>query len=321
MDTAEAPMAPHAPAQERTQRDQRWVLVAAAVLAVIAVLVAGYLAAVGVRAQIDAHLRAGGAGANSGLLEIEAEQLSLLRELTFTKGVGAALAAKNSVELNRLVTPLQANSEVPMVDVVLPGGVVILAVRSRGAPRPVAVRRHLPAIRQAISTADGIRGGRFTEIVTLQRAPTLLTIGPALVGSQPVGAVLVMTPLSDVLARLATQVGSTLTAYNASGYPVATTSASTPPALTPSQARSTLHGAPVWVRETAGSTREMIGRLVVEHQAEEALGVSVHDDSFRTEFLVDVSGLVGLLLAGLLLDDYSRRRAPLRESARSRSTQ
>lgn len=286
-----------APARQRERQPRRVVWVAAVLLAVVAVLVSGYLAAVGVRGQLDARLRAAGGGANSALVVVEAEQLSLLREITFTTGVGAALATKDSVELNRLITPLQANSDVPMVDVVLPGGVVVLAVRSQGAPRPVAMRKDLPAIAESIAEAHGVRGGRFSEVVTLQRAPILLTIGPALKGTKAVGAVLVMTPLADVLSQLATQVGATLTAYGASGKPVATTTSSTPPALTRGAATSTLEGSGVWVRETSGHTREMIGRLVVDHRAAEVLGVSVHDDSVTTELLVDLCGLAGLLLA------------------------
>lgn len=286
-----------------------WVVWGAAVVAALLfVLFAGYIALLGVRAQVDARLRAAGAGANSALIVTEAEQLTLLRAITFTAGVGAALQAKNSVALDRLVTPLQSNSDVPMVDLVRPGGVVILAIRSRGAPRPVASRHGLPALAETLAQAHGKRGGRFSEVVTLQDAPILLTIGPLLVGSRPVGAVLTMTPLADVLARLSTQVGATLTAYNANGTPVATTSSSARPSPLPAaRARTTFAGGPVWAFELGTSTREMIGRLIVEHHTMEVLGVAVHDDALKTEFLVDLAGVVGILIASALLVATRRR--------------
>lgn len=283
------------------RRRRRRQVTLAALLATIAVLLAGALAADGVRAQIDARLRAAGAGANSGLVSVESEQLSLLRAITFTTGVSAALSAHSSRQLDRLVTPLQVNSGVPMVDVVLPDGTVVLAVRSKGAPSPVATRRGLQALRRSLAGAHGNRGGRFTEVVTLQGAPTLLTIGPVVVGHKPVGAVLVMTPLADVLARLATEVGAVLTSYSPEGLPLATTARGTPPPLVPITASQLFNNGKVIIRETPGDTREAVGRLMVDHEAETLLGVAEPDDSLVTELLVDLCGLIGLVLAAALL--------------------
>ncbi|MGH8979659.1 MAG: hypothetical protein ACRDWE_01370 [Acidimicrobiales bacterium] len=277
-------------------------------IAVAAVLVSGELAAEGVRAQLDDRIRAAGAGSNSALIEVEAEQLALLREITFTSGVGTEIQAKDSEALNRLVTPLQVNSGVPMVDVVRPGGVVVLAVRSAGAPRPVASRKGIRAIAQAIAGADGSRGGRFSVVTTLQRAPVLLTIGPVLNGSKAVGAVMVMTPLADVLARLSADVGATLTTYNLRGDATATTSRTNPAPLSRDQT-AVFHRGSTTVRETSGGTREMLGRLVVDHTTGAILGVSIHDDSSETELAVDGIGLAGLLLAGIALALVLRRRA------------
>lgn len=282
-------------------------LAVAAAVAFVAVLVSGLVAAGAVEAQIDARLRAAGAGANSGLVAVEAEQLALLREITFTSGVGADLAAKDSRALDRVVTPLQVNSGVPMVDLVLPGGVVVLAVRSAGAPPPVKSRRGVLAVGQAITEARGARGGRFSEVLTLQGAPVLLTIGPALDGSRPVGAIMVMTPLADVLARLSAEAGATFTTYSRRGDPTATTSRTTPAALSPEQ-DSVFRTGPVVMRAAAGGTREMLGRLVVDHSPAAILGVSLHDGSFQTELAVDAAGLIGLLVAAVIAALALRRR-------------
>ncbi|MHB1989075.1 MAG: hypothetical protein ACYCSF_14045 [Acidimicrobiales bacterium] len=288
----------------------------AIVCAVAAVLLAGILAGEGVRAQIDARLRAAGAGANTGLVLVESEQLSLLREISFTAGVGTALAARDSVVLDRLVTPLQVNSGVPMVDVVLADGQVILAVRSRGAPRPVASRKGLRVISRSLALAHGVRGGRFSEMLILRHDPTMVTVGPLLAGSRPVGVVLVMTPLADVLGRLGSEVRATLTAYSETGIPLATTSRSNPPPVNPETAAGIFAGRAVAVRETSGDTREALGRLIVDHGPVAVLGVSMHDDSVVTEIYVDACGGAGLVLVALLfgVPAWRRRRHELREA-------
>ena len=72
---------------------QRWLHLALGFLvAVLAVLWAGQRATQGVRDNLDARLRDAGAGADAALVSLEAEQLSALRAVTFTQGVGHALA-------------------------------------------------------------------------------------------------------------------------------------------------------------------------------------------------------------------------------------
>lgn len=287
----------HRPRRRRRQRQ----VITACLVALIAVLVAGVVARAGVEAQIDARVRAAGAGANSGLVAIESEQLSLLRSMTFTTGVGAALKAESSVELKQLTAPLQVNSGVPMVDIVIPDGQVVLAIRSKGAPRPVATRHGLGALGRSFAESHGIRGGRFSEIVTLQGSPTLLTIGPVIYGNEKVGAILVMTPLADVLGRLSGEVRATLTSYNSYGLPIVTTAKGEPESLAPITATTLLKNGRVVFRDSIGSTREAVGRLIVDHRAATLLGVSVSDDSLLTELLVDLIGLLGLVVAGLFL--------------------
>jgi hypothetical protein len=294
--------------EEATRRKRRRQITAGVLLALIAVLIAGAVAKAGVEAQIDARIRAAGAGANSGLVAIESEQLSLLRAMTFTNGVAAAIKAESSTELNRLTTPLQVNSGVPMVDIVLHDGQVVLAIRSKGAPRPVASRHGLAALSESFARSRGVRGGRFSEIVTLQNSPTLLTIGPVIYGNEKVGAILVMTPLADVLGRLSSEVRATLSSYNSYGLPIVTTSPTRPQALAPFTASMLLQNGHVIFRGVPDSNREAVGRLIVDHHAATLLGVSVPDDSLLTEILVDLIGITGLL-AGLFIGwPVARRR-------------
>ena len=295
---------------------QRWLhLVLGLVVAVLAVFWAGQRATQGVRSNLDARLRDAGAGADAALVSLEAEQLSALRAVTFTQGVGSALAAHDVKLLNRLVTPVQANSTVPMVDVALPDGRVELAVRSKGAPAPVASRAGLPAIAQALREAHGARGGRFSEVVIFRSGPVLLTIGPVLDGSKAVGVVLAMTPLADALGRLAQQVGVGLTAYDAAGDPIATTAAYDPRPVSRVTAQALMGGGAIVTRTVHGSERELLGRLIVDHQAVEVLGVSLHDNSDATGWAVTLYAALGLIGTVLILGTFWARISSRRGGA------
>jgi Double sensory domain of two-component sensor kinase len=291
-----------------------WVhLLLGVVVAVLAVAWAGQRATDGVRNNLDVRLQTAGAGADAGLVTLEAEQLSALRAITFTQGIGQAVATSNAADLNRLVTPLQANSDVPMVDVVRPNGLVVLAVRSKGAPAPVARRTGLPALAQAIQQANGARGGRFTEVVIFQSGPTILTIGPVMVGTKPVGAVLVMTPLADALGRLSQEVGADLTAYDTDGVPIATTVAFRPKAVPRDTAQALIGGAAIEMRYIDGDDREALGRLIVDHQADAVLGISLVDNSSATGRAVMTYAGLGLIGAVLILATFWARVANRRQ--------
>jgi hypothetical protein len=285
--------------------ERRWLHLALGLLvAILAIVWAGQRATDGVRANLDARLRDAGAGADAALVTLEAEQLSALRSVTFTSGVPRALATHDTATLNRLVTPLQANSDVPMVDVVLPGGRVELAVRSKGAPAPVASRAGLPAIAQALREARGSRGGRFSEVVIFRSGPTIVTVGPVMNGATPVGAVLVMTPLADALGRLSQQVAADLTAYTATGVPIATTAPFRPGPVNRSLAESLIGGGAIAMRSLHGSEREALGRLILDHQADAVLGVALHDNSRVTGRAVTLYAGLGLVGAVLIFGTF-----------------
>jgi Double sensory domain of two-component sensor kinase len=289
---------------------RRWLhLLLGLLVAASAITWAGQRATDGVRSNLDARLRDSGAGADAALVTLEAEQLSALRAITFTAGVGRALAGRDPKTLNRLVTPLQANSDVPMVDVVLPDGKVELAVRSKGAPAPVASRAGMPAIAQALREARGTRGGRFTELVIFRSGPTIVTIGAVLYAGESAGVVLVMTPLADALGRLSQEVGTNLTAYTSSGAPIATTAAFQPRAVDPDMARALIGGAAVSIRYVHGDEREALGRLILDHQADAVLGASLNDNSAATGRAVRLYAALGLIGAVLIFVSFSVRIA------------
>lgn len=270
-------------------------VVAALVVVVLTAWFAGSRGTAGVRAGLDDRLLQAGGGADAAVVAVESEQLSAVRAVAFTAGVPDAVATRNGPELNRLVTPLQANSTVPMVDVVTPDGRVLLAVRSKGAPAPVASRAGLRALQLSLQRADGPRGGRLTELAIFRSGPTLVTISPVVKGTTPVGAVLAMTPLADVLGRLGQEVGTELTVYAANGAPLATTATFNPTPLDPSTARGLLAGAAVVTRYVYLDHREKLGRLIIDHTPDGVLGASLEDDSNVTGRWVMIYVLVGML--------------------------
>ncbi len=301
-----------APEQQRREPWYRRRSVHIAVGLIVAILTAFWAsqrAENGVRANLDARLRDAGAGTDAALVTLEAEQLSALRAVAYTQGVGQALASRDIRTLNELVTPVQGNSDVPMVDVTFPNGRVVLAVRSAGAPAPVASRAGMPALAAATRNAHKRRGGRTTLLAIFRSGPTLVTVGPILESSKPVGVALAMTPLANALGRFSQQVGATLTAYDQNGRPIATTSASQPRAIAPDTARALFAGGATVTRYVRGSDREMLGRLVIDHHPVALLGVSLDDNSAVTGHAVFLYVAIGLICAMLIVASLSLRVA------------
>jgi hypothetical protein len=288
----------------------RWLHLALGLLvAILAVTWAGQRAQQGVLANLDTRLQDAGAGTDAAVITVEAEQLSALRSITFTRGVATAVANGDPDAINRLVTPLHANSNVPMVDIVRPNGQVIFAVRSKGAPRPAASRSGMRAIGQSIREARGSRGGRFTEIVIFKTGPAFVSVGPLMNGDKAVGVVLVMTPLADVLGRISQQVRADLTAYTADGTPIATTSINDPPPLDRTTARTLIGGGAIVMRFMPGRMREALGRLIVDHQPDAVLGVSLHDNSPVTRRAVMLYAALGLIASVIIIATFWARIA------------
>lgn len=276
-------------------------LLVGVVVAILTVAFAAQRATDGARAVLDARLLSAGAGADAGMVGVESEQLTVARAISFTNGVAQDVLARDGQALNRLVAPLQANSTVPMVDVVVPGGRVLLAVHAKGAPLPQASYADLPALAWSLKHAQGPRGGRLSQIVVFRSGATLLTISPITAGTKPVGAVLAMTPLSYVLGRLSQEVGADLTAYDRNGNPVDTTAVFQPQPLGASTAQALLAGGAVETRYVSGDNREKLGRLIVDHTADAVLGVSLPDTSDDVGRTVGIYVVIGLLCTALII--------------------
>ena len=276
-------------------------------VALLTVFFAGERAVTGARTVLDDRLVSAGAGADAALVGIESEQLSAVRGVTFTIGVAQALAAHSGPRLNTLVTPIQANTNVPMVDVVEPDGRVLLAVRAKGAPAPVASRKGLKALALALAQAHGTTGGRFSELVIYRSGPTLMTIGPILLGGKPVGAVLAMTPLADVLGRISQVENAELTVYDAVGDPIATTAPFNPKPVPTTTAQALMAGGAIVTRYDWADHREKLGRLIVDHEPDAVLGVALEDDSNVVGRWVSIYAAIGLICAAIIFASFWAR--------------
>lgn len=307
MTVAEPPRRTEVLPPEPIYRRRELHLLLGLLVAILTVAFAAARATDGARAVLDARLLQAGAGADAGLVDIESEQLSVARAVAFTQDVPQLLAAHDGPALNTLVAPLQANSTVPMIDVVIPDGQVLLAVHAKGAPRPVASYKGLRALAWAFAHAHGPRGGRLSVIAVFRSGATLVTISPVMEGTKPVGAVLAMTPLSYVLGRLAQEVGTDLTAYDGNGNPVDTTADFTPRAIDPPVAQAVLAGSAVVTRYAYGNHREKLGRLVVDHTAEAVLGTSLPDNSAAVGRTVGLYAGIGLLCTAVILATFWAR--------------
>jgi hypothetical protein len=165
------------------------------------------------------------------------------------------------------------------------------------------------AIGQSIREARGSRGGRFTEVVIFKTGPAFVTVGPLLVGNTAVGVVLVMTPLADVLGRISQQVRADLTAYTADGDPIATTALADPSKLDRDTARRLIGGGAIVMRYMHGDDREALGRLIVDHQPDAVLGVSLEDNSRATGRAVTLFAALGLIATVMILGTFWARIA------------
>jgi hypothetical protein len=162
----------------------------------------------------------------------------------------------------------------------------------------------MPAIAQALREAHGGRGGRFSEVVIFQSGPTIMTVGPIMLKSKPVGVVLVMTPLADALGRLSQQVGADLTAYTPTGVPIATTVPFRPANVPHDEARALIGGGAITMRYAHSGQREALGRLILDHQADAVLGVTLADNSSDTGRAVTLYAGLGLVGAVLIFGTF-----------------
>ena len=302
------PPSPEAERVEAAPRSRPWARVLVAVLAaVLAVFFAGQTASKLWLEDLDSRLLDAGAGTNAGVATFEREHLEAFRSIAFTEGFAPALATNDVATLERRLTPVDANHGIPMIDVIDDRSRVVFAFRAAGTIRPVYRDRRATAIvGKVLAGEQDAYGERFTELITTDEGPLLATAGPVRDGDRIVGAVLLMTPVDEVLSVATNQHGARLTAYSLDrGDPLATTTPNRPKTL--GTALRTRLGQPEQLPhghgyEIAGTTnREQIGSLVVRHENVALLGAALPDRSGYVAWRVMVIVATGLALMALIV--------------------
>ena len=287
------------------------------VLAVLATFVTLRLMTNQLTQRFQNQLVDAGKAANSTVLQVEQEQLQLLRLMAATNGVDVAISKNDPITLQRLLVPLEANSQYSMIDITNAAGQEVLALRPTSGPLARALD---PSIGQWTITkqADaGITdrfGDKYSDLVTASYGRVLYTAGPVRDSAgKVVGAVLVGMPLSDLIQRLTKGVLANVTIYGPNGKAIATTLGApiTDPSLTVDPAtfqRATSTGTQVSVQRSltiAGvQYLELLGQFYVGHdRVAAALGVAVPisaiaraNSSTRTQMTLLFVAVVALVM-------------------------
>jgi hypothetical protein len=289
-------------------RRRPWIqLLLAVLIAVLAVYWAGQTAAGLWLEDLDKRLLDAGAGANASANTLERDQLSAYRAIAYAEGFAASLARYDAKEIERRLTPIDANHGIPMLDIIDDQGRVVFAFRAQGAVRPVYRQRlDVAIVRQALAGEVDQYGERFSDLLTTDEGPLLATAGPVRLDGKIVGAVLVMTPLDQLLSRSTNYHGALLTAYSLDrGDPLATTTPIRPRALgTELRTRLAQSGQlPYTNRLTIGgkATREQIGAITFRHTTVAFIGAALADRSSYVARRVMVIVALGLALLTFII--------------------
>lgn len=284
-------------AETRARLRSNWHVIALLVVIALSMIRwTGSVAGTEWRDALDERLADAGAGANSAMLDTERTQLTALRAFTFSSGVAEALQAVDVPTIEELLGPVDANLGIPMVDVLDTEGQVVFAFRGEGQVPPIYRQRSdLGIVQRALRGEPDQYGERFTTLVVTDEGALVASVGPVRVGTTVVGALLVMTPLADVLGASSNQHGELLTVYSGDGgVPLATTAPVKPRAL-PGSLERLLPPDQLPVTSSydipGGNAREQLGALIIRHEAVAWLGVADRDKAGR------IGGQVSLLTA------------------------
>lgn len=279
-----------------------WPLLAALlVLALVLVRWTGSVAANEWRRSLDERLADGGAGTNAAMVELERDHLAALRAFSFTSGLPEALDQLDIAAVEELLAPVDANLGVAMVDVIDESGRVVFAFRGDGQVPPIyRDRADVGIVNRALSNEPDQYGDRFSTLLVTDEGALVASAGTVELGDRVVGALLVMTPLSDVLTTSTNLNGALLTVYSGDGgVPLATTAPVKPRTL-PQSLHRLLPDEDLPVTSgyeiPGGSTREQLGSLVIRHENVAWLGVAERDRSGAVGSQVSLLAAVAILL-------------------------
>lgn len=294
---------------EHTERRRRpWAALLVALLAaLLAIYFAGQTAARMWLEDLDARLLDAGAGTNALAINLEREHLEAYRAIAFAEGFGAELERYDAREIERRIQPVDANHGIPMIDIVDDRNRVVFAFRAEGAIRPVyRERRGIEIVRKALAGERDEYGERFTALIATDEGPLVATAGPVRNGDRIVGALLLLTPIDELLSQARNVHGAHLTAYSIDrGDPLATTTPIRPrtfdtamrtrlaqPEELPHANRFRISGSP---------QREQVAALTIRHRTAAFLGSALHDRSRQVAWNVMVIVAIGMAIMSVLV--------------------
>lgn len=304
---------------DEERRRRPWLaLLIAIIAALLAIYFAGQTAARMWLEDLDARLLDAGAGVNALAINFEREHLEAYRAIAFSQGFPEDLAAYDVRAIENRIQPVDANHAIPMIDIIDDQNRVVFAFRAEGAIRPVyRERRGIEIVRMALAGERDQYGERFTTIITTQEGPLLATAGPVRSGDRIVGALLLMTPIDELLSQGRNLHGAHLTAYSLDrGDPLATTTPIRPRTFD-TETRTLLaqpDELPYATRfRIAGSTqREQVAALTIRHRTGALLGAALRDRSREVAWNVMVITAIGMalmsVLVGLVVYGWTRDR-------------
>ncbi|MDE3075645.1 MAG: HAMP domain-containing protein [Chloroflexota bacterium] len=282
--------------------------------------------------RFSSQLLDAGRAVNDAVIKVEQEQVELERLMAATDGVDAAIVKKDPVALQKLLVPLEANSQYSVIDVVDAGGREVLALRPGSGPLARAVDPNISQWDVVKKSAAGVPddlGDKYSDLVFSSFGPLLYTGGPVRdAGGKSVGAILVGLPFNDLLARLTKDVLANITVYGPDGRPLGTTLGvpkDDPSLSIDAQTYQKVTGQAATQNGSAGGRSqqviqrplqaggqqymELVGGLIIRHKTVGALGVAVPTNAIaeagaqtRTQMTILFSAVVFVvLIIGLVL--------------------
>jgi len=296
--------------EDDDRRRRPWLqLLIALFVAIFAIYFAGQTAAHLWLEDLDKRLVDAGAGTNADAVGIERQHLAAYRAIAYADGFAPALQRYDAIDIERRLTPVDANHGVPMIDIIDDQARVVFAFRAEGAIRPVyRDRRSVAIVQKALKGEQDEYGDRFTDLIATDEGPLIATAGPVrLPDSQKiVGALLVMTPLDELLSQSTNFHGSRLTVYSLDrGDPMATTTPIRPRTF-PTALRVALaqpERLPYTNRFNIDGKvqREIVGALTLRHRTQAFLGAALPDRSRYVAWRVMLIVAIGMLIVSIVV--------------------
>jgi class 3 adenylate cyclase len=247
---------------------------------IIAILLAGVAAwlvsqsfARALQERFRSQLVDSATAANESLFKLEASQLSGVRAIAATNGVAEAVEAHDWEAIDRAIRPIVVNEHLGLVHILDNKGQPVYGLRA--LPDGYAQNENadfanwLPVAKVLKQETDPL-GDKFVGVVDAPWGLALYTVAPIKEGDRLIGAVLVGTPLAEVLGAMQNGTGVTVTVYRPDGQAALSSAggATTPPALAASLVQQLTQGDASHLQSrTMALGDEALGTLYLRGQA------------------------------------------------------